>query len=108
MFQLPVADIFHLGRRTVLTGTVLGGVVSIGDRVKLESPRASFMFTVGAIERDKKIIPTANIGESIAILAEGIDLATVADGFKKLDGGGYKINALVIRGVPPRWWEFWK
>lgn len=108
MFELRVTDIFSLGQRAVMTGMVVGGPVSVGDRLRIESPRASAIFTVEGIERDRTIIPTATIGESIAILASSSTLKKVSDGYSKLESGGYRIESLTLRGVPAKWWEFWK
>lgn len=70
-FRLTVEDVFSIaGRGTVITGTVAGGSVSVGDELALTSQarRARITFRVNAIEKRRRSVDRAEPGDQIGLL----------------------------------------
>lgn len=114
MTLFRVIDIFTVpGRGSVLAGTLESGELAIGDRLQLESPQGSIQTVARGLERNRKVVARARVGESIAILTGPLDLEAVSDGFKEEAEGVRRPVALTIRdlkikGSKKRWWEFWR
>jgi translation elongation factor EF-Tu-like GTPase len=104
-----VIDIFSVpGRGAVLAGTLESGELATGDRLQLKSPLGSIEVVARGLERNRKVIARARVGESIAILTGPLDLESVSDGFKEDAEGTRRVVALTIRDSNKSWWEFWR
>lgn len=108
MLEFTITDLFHIeARGTVFTGTVEAGQINVGARLKVQSPLASADFVVRGLERDRQLISKATQGESVAVMATPFNLDDVADGFRRLETGGFEITSLKLVERPKKFWEFW-
>ncbi|WP_420863492.1 EF-Tu/IF-2/RF-3 family GTPase [Algirhabdus cladophorae] len=74
-FHLKVEDVFTIsGRGTVVTGTVEGGPVSVGDRVLVRKRDGEVIETiVTGIEAFRRLSERAEIGQQVGLVLRGVD-----------------------------------
>ncbi|HUR29595.1 MAG TPA: EF-Tu/IF-2/RF-3 family GTPase [Planctomycetota bacterium] len=67
---LQVEDVFSIaGRGTVVTGTILRGVVKVGDRVELVGLRETVPTArVGGVEMFQRTLDRATVGDNVGVL----------------------------------------
>ncbi len=79
-FLFSADDAFILQRRgIVFRGRLMGGAVSAGDRATLSVRDGGLAANVGAIELDRKLVPTAIAGVEMGILLIDFDRQSVND-----------------------------
>jgi translation elongation factor EF-Tu-like GTPase len=81
-FGLTVEDVFSItGRGTVVTGRVLSGVVSVGDRVLVSrAGQPQQQVEVTGVEMFRKTVKTAKAGDNVGLLLRGIERDQVIRG----------------------------
>lgn len=79
---LPIDASFTItGRGTVVTGTIESGTLQVGHQVAIE--RAGQVVAVSrieAIERTRKMIDSAQAGETVGVLLHGVSRTEVQQG----------------------------
>lgn len=73
-FHMEIEDVFSImGKGTVVTGKIKRGSVEVGDEVKLEGKNISETVVVNGIEKFRKVLNKASVGENVGINLRGID-----------------------------------
>lgn len=88
-FRMVVEDVFSIaGRGTVVTGKIDTGTVRPGDEVLIRGGGRDLKATVTSIESFRKVIASAQAGNTIGLLLQGIGRAQVERGFELLSPEG--------------------
>lgn len=117
-FEMVVNSAFSIkGRGTILEGSITQGAVSVGDKLRVESPTNAQIDTVQALEKtDQSFTTCAKAGEKISILFSSFDLDKFPDGVKRVydDKGFYhhEVTTLSVRAAQSKpqtkpFWKFW-
>ena len=73
MFRMTVEDVFSIrGRGTVVTGTIEQGSLEAGDVVQLRGQVASRQVVVTAIEKFRRRVKQAGVGERVGLVLADI------------------------------------
>ncbi len=90
MFRMTVEDVFAIRNRGVVaTGRVENGTLRVGDTVHINGGPG---LTVSAIEKFRKQLDEATIGENVGVLIRGIERA-------QLNRGDVLTSSSLINGV---------
>ena len=81
-FRLPVQDVFSIQNRgTVVTGRVESGIGRVGLQVNVvRDGGVAFTTTITAIEMFRKVTDTANPGDNVGLLLDGLGKEQVHTG----------------------------
>lgn len=81
-FRLDVEDVFFItGRGTVATGTIVTGVLAVGDAVTVRrADGTTLAATVTGIESFRKIQKSAGPGEMVGVLLDAVTRHDLARG----------------------------
>lgn len=80
-FGMTIGDIFSIsGRGTVVTGRVASGVVRVGMQVQITHEPEPITTTVTAIEMFRKKTDSAQAGDNVGLLLDGVGKDDVARG----------------------------
>ena len=93
----------------VLSGSVCSGKVSIGEMVRVHSPKSYVDAKVKGVEVDRKIVRLARQGNNVALLFSELDLDKLSDGLVIQENSTVPIvESIEIRVVPKLWWQIWR
>lgn len=80
-FAMTIEDIFSItGRGTVVTGRVAAGVVRVGMTVHITHEPEPITTTVTAVEMFRKKTDTAQAGDNVGLLLDGVGKDDVSIG----------------------------
>jgi translation elongation factor EF-Tu-like GTPase len=81
-FGMTIEDVFSItGRGTVVTGRILSGTVSVGDKVLLSrAGQPLLQVEVGGLEMFRKIIDVARAGDNVGLILRGLQRDQVLSG----------------------------
>ena len=74
-FLMVIEDVFSItGRGTVVTGTIDAGTLKVGDTVKIRHMSTGEITgtVVAGIEQFRKLLDTAQAGDSVGLLLRGV------------------------------------
>ncbi|MES2537029.1 MAG: hypothetical protein V4632_14280 [Pseudomonadota bacterium] len=105
-FELRITGMVDIKERgTLFSGVISVGKIAVGDRIRISSPLAGVDLIVLGLLQERERLAEAKAGEEISILAPVFDLQQVADGFRRINDGGYEIISLTMVDAPWKWWE---
>ena len=80
---LVVDDVFTItGRGTVVTGTVAAGSFQLGDSVQIvHDGHGTLTTTIQGIEAFRQLLSSANKGDQVGILLQGVDRQDIGKGY---------------------------
>lgn len=105
---IHAVDLFSIpGRGMVVAGRVEAGVVSIGDRVLLQTPVATLQATVAGVEQARKVVASASAGADVALLFRGVSPEDLWGARTAAAPDWPPATELRIGAAPRRWWEVW-
>jgi translation elongation factor EF-Tu-like GTPase len=110
-FEMPVTSVFYLrGQGMILAGVVRGGVVMVGDRLAVSSPRAARVAVVVGLETvgTHELIATAKENDEIAICFRGLDADDFPDGLQRTGEHTWTPLNLTVRSTEPLLSRLWK
>ena len=87
---MRVEDVFHIsGRGHVVTGTVEGGPVRVGDEVVARTSGGEQRCTVTGVNLAKQLVNEGAVGQDVGLLLRGFAPGTLKDGagISVTDGG---------------------
>jgi translation elongation factor EF-Tu-like GTPase len=85
-FRMTVEDVFVIKNRGVVaTGRVESGVLRVGDTVQINGGPG---VTVDAIERFRRTLDEATVGDNIGVLFKGVDTSQIDRGAVLSGSGG--------------------
>ena len=85
-FRMTVEDVFVIKNRgLVATGRVESGTLRVGDTVTIDGGQG---VAVDAIEKFRKKLDEATVGENVGVLFKGVDKSQIGRGTVLTSSGG--------------------
>jgi hypothetical protein len=80
-FAMEVEDVFAIrGRGTVVTGRIASGTIRVGDPLVIHREGTAIATRCTGVEMFRKKLDTANAGDHVGLLLEGVDRSHVGAG----------------------------
>ena len=80
-FLMEIDDVFYItGKGTIVTGKIKRGYIEVGDEVSLKGKNISETAIVIGIEKFRRTLDKASVGENVGINLRGIDYKKVHRG----------------------------
>ncbi|MGZ5442254.1 MAG: EF-Tu C-terminal domain-related protein, partial [Thermoanaerobaculia bacterium] len=80
-FLMPVEDIFSIsGRRTVGTGRIERGIVTVGEEIEIVGIRPTIKKVVTGVEMFRKLLDQGQAGDNVGLLLRGVERKDVERG----------------------------
>ena len=79
-FFMPITDVFSItGKGVVVTGTIVSGTVRVNDTLAMSGVNKNVVITT--IEKNKKTLDSATVGDEVGLLLRGITNDEVKRGY---------------------------
>ena len=92
-FLMIVEDVFTItGRGTIVTGKIDFGTINVGDSVKIKHIITGEITatTITGIEKFRKILDSATVGENVGLLLRGVSRGEIERGDVLFQGNMYE------------------